>query len=377
MTARIFLQFLLLGCISFGGPTAHIAYFRKLFVDQRRWLSEEEFASQLALCQFLPGPASSQLGFAIALQRGGLPAAIAAFIGFTLPSFLLMYGLAVFTLNERSDCLSSLIAGMKLLAVVVVADALINMARQFCRGPLLGATAVGSALLLSVAMHPALQFVLMAMAGLMAYRYAGATGSSENVAALRFSGPGRGALMLFAVLLGVSLWNGSYVFSQFYLVGSLVFGGGHVALPLLQSFLAGALSDETFILGYAGAQAVPGPMFSLAAYLGASLLPASALYSALLACAGVFMPGFLLLLGLRSVWRQLAKRPRVVAAIAAVNAVAVGMLAAAWLNPLLLAAPRQLAALIFAPLLFFALRSGRVPLIMLIVITAMYSLIFL
>lgn len=373
MAARVFLQFLFLGCISFGGPSAHIAYFRQVFVDQRHWISEEEFARQLALCQFLPGPASSQLGFAIALRRGGLPAAIAAFIGFTLPSFVLMYSLAVFTLREHPEWLSSVIAGMKILALVVVADALINMARQFCRGAALAATAMASAVLMSLAMQPMLQVSVMALAGLLAYwRSAAAADANHAPPPLSIEARGYWALLLFVALLVLAL-IGSGVFSQFYLVGSLVFGGGHVALPLLQSFLGDAISGEQFIVGYAAAQAVPGPMFSLAAFLGASLQPENALPAALLACVGVFLPGFLLLLAVTGWWQQLAQRPPVMAAIAAVNAVVVGMLGAAWLNPLLLQAPGGWAALLLAVLLFGALRSQRVPLIILVIAALLYA----
>lgn len=371
MAARVFLQFLFLGCISFGGPSAHIAYFRQVFVDQRHWISEEEFARQLALCQFLPGPASSQLGFAIALRRGGLPAAIAAFIGFTLPSFVLMYSLAVFTLREHPEWLSSVIAGMKILALVVVADALINMARQFCRGAALAATAMASAVLMSLAMQPMLQVSVMALAGLLAY-WRSAADANHAPPPLSIEARGYWALLLFVALLVLAL-IGSGVFSQFYLVGSLVFGGGHVALPLLQSFLGDAISGEQFIVGYAAAQAVPGPMFSLAAFLGASLQPENALPAALLACAGVFLPGFLLLLAVSGWWQQLAQRPPVMAAIAAVNAVVVGMLGAAWLNPLLLQAPGGWAALLLAVLLFGALRSQRVPLIILVIAALLYA----
>ena len=373
MSARIFLHFLLLGCVSFGGPTAHIAYFRKVFVEQRQWLSDEDFARQLALCQFLPGPASSQLGFAIALQRGGIPAAFAAFIGFTLPSFLLMYGLAVFSLAQTPVWMQSLVAGMKLLALVVVADALINMARQFCSGPWLWATASLSALALLFTMHPALQLSLMLGAALVAY-FRSPKVECDPLPSAR---PARIPLLIFVVLLAVAALIPDAVFSEFYLVGSMVFGGGHVALPLLNAFVGDELSSEQFILGYAAAQVVPGPMFSMSAYLGAMLSPAQPLVGALAACTAIFLPGFLLVLGLSRAWHTLAARPRVRAAVAGVNAVAVGMLAAAWVDPLLLELPREAASIGMAIALFAALRSGKVPLLALIGVVVVYSLFFL
>lgn len=374
MAAQIFLHFLALGCVSFGGPTAHIAYFRKVFVEQRQWLSEEDFARQLALCQFLPGPASSQLGFAIALQRGGVVSACAAFLGFTLPSFLLMYALAVYSMADAPPWMQSLVAGMKLLAVVVVADALINMARQFCRGAMLWTLTLVSALALSLFMHPALQLSLMAFAALQAYVRAA---PDHRPVQLELGGRDRWVLTLFALLLAIALLSSQTLAAQFYMVGSTVFGGGHVALPLLSGFVAESMSRDQFILGYAAAQAVPGPMFSVAAYLGAVLSPAQALWGAGVACIAIFLPGFLLVLGLSNAWASLAARPRVRAVVAAVNAVAVGMLAAAWVKPLLLDAPRDDASIFVALLLFAALRSGRLPLLVLIAAVAAYALWFL
>ena len=361
--AAVFLRFLYLGCIAFGGPAAHIAYFRKVFVEQLGWLSDRQFAAQLALCQFLPGPASSQLGFAIAYSRGGLSAAVAAFLGFTLPSFLLMLGLALWAQTiPDSGWVTGTIEGMKLLAAVVVLDAVINMGRQFCRSRHQQGIALISLILLSLWMSPLLQLALMALAALLGY-----VGGSGSVRLSRQALMGsRRFLIAFAVLLFLALGLGTSVYARFYVVGSMVFGGGHVVLPLLESFLGSAIDSESFLLGYAAAQAVPGPMFSLVTYLGAVAVPATPVLAALLSTLAVFLPGFLLYLGLSGMWQQLAQQSRVMAAIAGVNAVAVGMLAAAWIDPVMSHAPQRLDALLVGLLLFVLLRTGRLPIIMLI-----------
>ena len=342
--AAVFWRFLYLGCIAFGGPAAHIAYFRKVFVERLGWLTDRQFAAQLALCQFLPGPASSQLGFAIAHLRGGLPCAMAAFVGFTLPSFLLMLSLALWAQHMPSrGWVTGTIEGMKLLAAVVVLDAVINMAGQFCRSRRQQGIALVSLVLLSLWMAPLLQLALMGLAALLGYAW------------------GSGA---------VELSLGSSLYAQFFLVGSLVFGGGHVVLPLLESFLGASIDSETFLLGYAAAQAVPGPMFSLSTYLGAMAVPTAPVLAALLCTLAVFLPGFLLYLGIGGIWQQLAQQARVMSAIAAVNAVAVGVLGAAGIDPVLSHAPRQLDAVFVGVLLFALLRSGRLPIIMLIAVAA-------
>ncbi|POP52233.1 chromate efflux transporter [Zhongshania marina] len=368
MVWRVFLQFLYLGCVSFGGPAAHIGYFRKVFVEQKSWLNEQEFAADLALCQFLPGPSSSQLGYAIACRRGGIPAGIAAFLGFTLPSFLLMYGLAVWQLNIAEGTLQfGIVSGLKLLAVAVVADAVWGMANQFCRQALTIILAVLSTAVLTWAMTPLWQFSLMALAAaVMAWR----AEPAQNLVGIKTDRTLLTCLTAFVLLFAVCLFFPTGIFAIFYQAGSLVFGGGHVVLPLLEPLVGEALSKDQFLLGYAAAQAVPGPMFSLSAYLGAAINPNAALSYALIATAAVFAPGFLLLSGFRGIWQQLSTRPRIVAAIAGVNAVAVGMLAAAWINPVASSAPHDWFALLLAVVGLIALRSKRVPIMAIIVVFA-------
>ncbi|MBW2940038.1 chromate efflux transporter [Zhongshania aquimaris] len=366
MVWRVFLQFLYLGCISFGGPAAHIGYFRTVFVERKAWLNEQEFAADLALCQFLPGPSSSQLGYAIACRRGGIAAGVAAFIGFTLPSFLLMVALAVWQLELVQGSLQyGVVSGLKLLAVVVVADAVWGMARQSCRSPLTIAVAVFSAVVLSLAMSPLWQISLMVIAAsLMAWRGL----PTRHSSLMKVDSIFVACMLVFLLLAAVcALFSGS-IFAIFYQAGSLVFGGGHVVLPLLEPLLNGDVSNDQFLLGYAAAQAVPGPMFSFAAYLGAVLHPDAPLYYALVATLAVFTPGFVLLTGIRGIWLQLSARPKVIAAIAGVNAVAVGMLAAAWINPVISSAPHDVIALGLAVVGYIAVRSKRVPILLLVVV---------
>ncbi len=366
---KLFLNYLWLGCCSFGGPAAHIGYFRRVFVEQKAWLNHDQFAANLALCQFLPGPTSSQLGFLIALQRGGIAAAVLAFLGFTLPSLILMYGLAV--AHSAPLLNSGLVSGMKLLAVAVVADAIWAMARQFCRRPATLALTVVSAFVLLAQTSPAAQITLLSAAALWGYLTTADIDPERKP--LVFSGRyyliAFFAGLLFCLILAV-LGVPSLI-AQFYWAGSLVFGGGHVVLPLLQSLVGQSLGNDQFLLGYAAAQALPGPMFSFSAYLGAALRPDAPLLWALAACAAIFLPGFLLLIGIAPLWSQLAIRPRMIAAIAAVNAVAVGMLVAAWVNPVLSAAPHDVFGLSIAVLGFIALRSGRVPVLGVIVLFAL------
>ncbi|MEQ9465557.1 MAG: chromate efflux transporter [Haliea sp.] len=341
---EVFWRFLLLGCVSFGGPAAHIAYFQQAFVQRLRWLDEAAYARLVALSQFLPGPGSSQVGFAIGYRRAGLPGALAAFLGFTLPSFLLMLGVAVWSAQAPdSGLLAGLVRGLKLLALVVVAEALRTMAGSFCRDLATASVAALTAVVLLLAASPWAQYAVLLLAALTGWFLlprpgAGALTRGSGGAGLRWlPATAFGLLFIGLPLLthGDPVWR---LFSQFYSSGSMVFGGGHVVLPLLQQQLGETVSADRFLLGYAAAQAVPGPMFSLAAFLGADLLPAAPVAGALLATAGIFLPGFLLVLALQSAWEALAARPRIVGLVAGVNAAVVGLLLAAWVNPVALAA---------------------------------------
>ena len=356
----IFRQFLLLGLISFGGPAAHVGYFHQRFVVQLQWLSEADFARLLALTQFLPGPASSQLGFAIGRVRGGVAGAFVAFVGFTLPSFLLMALLAMYAAALPEWLQGGVVTGLKWLAVVVVADAVWNMGARFCTAPLTRGLALGVALLL--VLWPALwgQVAALLLAAAVGWHWL----RPANVEPLQGKPVWRwlplGLLVLLALvavlpagrLLG--LWN------DFFTAGALVFGGGHVVLPLLQELVGPQMSPDSFLTGYAAAQAVPGPMFSLAAYLGAVLLPASPWWGALLATLAIFLPGFLLVLGMMEGWQWLSSRPALAGAVAGINAAVVGLLLAALYQPVFVSAVHDGWDLLVVVAGFVVLRSKTV-----------------
>ncbi len=361
---RVFREFFLLGWISFGGPAAHVGYFHRRFVATLGWLDEDEFARLLALTQFLPGPASSQLGFAIGRHRAGLAGAVAAFLGFTLPSFLLMVLVALFAAQWAGDGLDGVVRGLKWLAVVVVADAVWNMGRRFCPDALTRTLALATAVLLWWWPGIVTQLLTLLLAALI-----GAGWLKRTVETV----PESGAIRVRPLVLFLGFWllftlvGGLWLLRDFYSAGALVFGGGHVVLPLLQGFVGDRVGTDAFLTGYAAAQAVPGPMFSLAAYLGALLMPAAPWSGAALATVAIFLPGFLLVWALADAWRGLAGRPAMAGAIAGVNAVVVGLLLAALYDPVFRSAVAGGGDLAMVVMGFLLLRSGKVPLLWLVV----------
>lgn len=330
----IFKTFFWLGWISFGGPAAHIGYFRQTFVEKLKWIDDSEYAQIVALSQFLPGPGSSQVGFALGYKRGGLGGACMAFLGFTLPSVIIMLALAMVSSQITDTALfQNIVHGLKLLAVVVVADATWGMYKNFCQSKLTAGLCVATAIALLVAPSIATQMLVLVVAGLIGTQYL----KKESTAPAEPFKPTIAPLALFAVLLiGLPFVAHSLpmlgLFSDFFQAGSLVFGGGHVVLPLLQNIVGDQLSQDAFLTGYAAAQAVPGPMFTFATYIGYELSDAPIL-GALVATLGVFLPGFLLLLGVLKNWQALAGKPAVSGAINGVNASVVGLLLAALYQP--------------------------------------------
>jgi chromate transporter len=345
----VFCAFLRLGLTSFGGPVAHLAYFHREFVLQRKWLDEQRYADLLALCQFLPGPASSQLGYAIGLQRGGIFGGIAAWLGFTLPSALIMLACASGLGYMQGSLYERLLQGLLILAAAVVAHAVHGMARKLA--PDLPRALIAILATLVMYIHPQawLQVLLIAIGALLGrllLRPAGVLIEPGEASALsRQTSRYPLALPLYCLLLtGLPL---SLLLTDnpllrlteaFYRSGALVFGGGHVVLPLLQNAIVepGWMDESTFLAGYGAAQALPGPLFSFAAYLGASqsLLPGGA-WTGLLALVCIFLPGLLLLTGLLPHWERLRAIPGIQRALAGSNAVVVGLLLAALMNPVL------------------------------------------
>ena len=342
---QIFTIFLLLGLTSFGGPVAHIGYFHQEFVKRRKWLSEAQFSQLLALCQFIPGPASSQLGFAIGLSRAGGLGALAAFIGFTLPSVLVLVGFVSLLPILSEGIGQTLIHGLKIVAFVVVTDAVIGMAGKLCPDPMRKSIALISMIVLLLFPAAALQLVVIICAAFIGmYFCQGSILEQQKNASLDIKisvGIAKLCGFLFAILLLVAMLSPQqttvFVLASLYQAGALVFGGGHVVLPYLeQAFVGtGLLDKSTFLAGYGAVQAVPGPLFTFASYLSAAV-PTSlpVWYMVILGTIAVFLPGFLLLLAVLPVWQKVSGDHRAKSALAGINASVVGLLAAALYDPI-------------------------------------------
>ncbi|HAT1545355.1 chromate efflux transporter [Aeromonas hydrophila] len=379
---QVFIQFLWLGCVSFGGPAAHIGYFQRTFVERLGWLTQAEFAQLLALCQLLPGPASSQLGFAIGRQRAGLGGALAAFAGFTLPSFLLLLAAAI-GLGQLGNnvWLDAALHGLKLLALVVVADAVLTMSRQFCKTTRNQGIMVATAAALWWQPGLLTQLVMLAGAALLCARVGApqTPGPQPSPAqSISVHQPHWPTLLLFALLfVGLPLLGGpvGQLVADFYRAGSLVFGGGHVVLPLLAESVGHSLSQQQFLTGYSLAQLVPGPMFTLATYLGAQLLPASPVGGALLATLALFLPGFLLLWAMGPCWQSWLARPRLAGAVAGINAAVVGLLLAALYQPVWQSAVLAPTDLALAAIGFYLLRVLKLPILALATLLVVATLL--
>jgi chromate transporter len=340
--------FLRLGLTSFGGPVAHLGYFRTEFVERRRWMDERSYADLVALCQFLPGPASSQVGIAVGLARGGWWGSLAAWAGFTLPSALVLIGFAV-VLSQHGDWADGgVLHGLKVAAVAVVAQAVWGMSKSLCPDRPRAAVAVGAALVTLLVPSVFAQVGAIVVCGLIGWRLLHLPG--QQAVDHRSYGVSRRAgvtaLALFTLLLvGLPLLAAATAspvlttLDAFYRAGALVFGGGHVVLPLLQSAVVpgGAVSNAEFLAGYGAAQAVPGPLFTFAAYLGAVMRPEVAGVGGWvggLACLlAIFLPAWLLVVGALPFWDTLRQRPAVQSALAGVNAGVVGILLAALYDP--------------------------------------------
>jgi chromate transporter len=346
-TLEVLRCFAKLGISSFGGPIAHLGYFRGEFVVRRRWLDERAFADLVALCQFLPGPASSQVGFSIGLLRAGYPGALAAWAGFTLPSavLLVLFAYGAGTLTGPSG--AAFLHGLELAAVPIVAQAVYGMARTLTPDLARALIAVGAALIVVVSHSAITQIGAITLGAVLGVLLCRTTLPVPGDTLPGFKVSARGgylALATFALLLvALPILRASShspavaLFEAFYRCGALVFGGGHVVLPLLrEAFVApGWVTDDAFLAGYAAAQAVPGPLFSFAAYLGAVAHGSPhGVAGALLGLIGIFLPGMMLLIGTLPFWDSLRRRSRARAAMAGVNAAVVGLLAAALYDPL-------------------------------------------
>lgn len=342
---EVLLIFLRLGLTSFGGPIAHLSYFHDEFVRKRKWFDEHAYADLVALCQFLPGPASSQVGIAIGLSRAGLLGAIAAWIGFTLPSALLLIAFAFGVSALQGSTAGGWLHGLKIVAVAIVAQALWGMGVRLCpdrkRASIAALAAVGASLL-PTALGQVGVILLGAVLGLFFVR--GLPDLPHSPLKLRIGSFGGAVSLTLFVFLLIALpllvsstgFNELKLFDSFFRTGSLVFGGGHVVLPLLKAEVVnpGWVSADTFMAGYGAAQAVPGPLFSFSAYLGASarIVP-SGIEGALICITGAFLPSFLLIIGALPFWERLRKAKQMRYAMLGINAAVVGLLLAAFYNP--------------------------------------------
>lgn len=370
---RMFLVFLRLGCTSFGGPIAHIGYFRDEFVFKRRWLSEQAYAEVVALCQFLPGPASSQVGMALGLSRHGYSGALAAWAGFTLPSAIILILFALGLSSYNTQVPAGALHGLKVVAVAVVAQAVWGMARHLCTDiprVAIMVVATGAALLFPSALGQIGVIISAAIAGLILFK----PRSTTDHGPLPIRNSQRAGLLWLTLFVGLliglpmlaSLLQYQTIadVSAFFRSGALVFGGGHVVLPLLKAAVVppGWVSNDAFVAGYGAAQAVPGPLFTFAAFLGASMHVAPSGWAGGMICLlAIFLPSFLLVAAALPFWAQVRRSIRAQAALMAVNAAVVGLLSAAFYDPVWVSAIHSPQDFALAVVALVALMIGRVP----------------
>jgi len=369
--AEVFLAFLKLGLTSFGGPIAHLGYFRDELVTRRRWLDDNAYADLVALCQFLPGPASSQVGFALGMMRAGWLGGLAAFVAFTLPSALVLFVFAMTAASFAGPLGTGALNGLKIVAVAIIAQAVLGMARTLCPDRERAAIAVAAVVVLAFVSGPfgmVGAIGLGALAGLALGRGAGTGAVPQPVMPLS-RGIGLAALIAFVALLAIlpllagqgQTWA---VIDSFYRAGALVFGGGHVVLPLLQAETVqpGWVTPDAFLAGYGAAQAMPGPLFTFAAYLGAVLGPEpNGITGAALALGAVFLPGFLLLVGVLPFWDRFRAMTRIQSLMQGANAAVVGILGAALYSPVFTSAIGDMADLALALACFVLLVAWKTP----------------
>lgn len=371
---EVFSVFLGLGLTSFGGPVAHLGYFRSAFVERRKWLSDRAYADLVALCQFLPGPASSQVGMAIGLQRAGLPGLLAAWTAFTLPSAFALVAFAYGLEAIGADTGAGWIQGLKAAAVAVVAHAVLGMARALApdrERATIAVIAMIGAMLISSVVGQLLVIAFGALAGLVWLKPSMEKDADGSLVVPVGRGVAAGCLAVFLALLlalpmlaAVTGNPAIELADRFYRAGSLVFGGGHVVLPLLQAetVQTGLVDHDAFLAGYGAAQAVPGPLFTFAAYLGAvARTPPSGVAGAAIALLAIFLPSALLIVGGLPFWEDLRRLPVARRALMGVNAAVVGLLAAALYDPVFTQGIGSAYAMAIAAAAFVALAAWRAP----------------
>ncbi|MDT0629424.1 chromate efflux transporter [Alteromonas sp. W364] len=373
----IFVSFLTLGCVAFGGPVAHLAFFQQEFVEKRAWFSKDEYAEIVALCQFLPGPASSQVGISIGLLKGGYSGAVLAWFAFTLPSALLLFGVAMALVYGSEQIPKLVLLSLKAVTVAVVVNAVWGMASSICHDAgrkTIAVIAACAVLWFEYSATPIILIVLSGVFGAIVYQREcvpkttmvqfGASRKTGFIFLLTFV-----LLLVFLPILATMFSHTELtLFSSFFQVGSLVFGGGHVVLPMLEAEVLDKawMSRETFLVGYGATQAVPGPLFTFATFIGAvSPLGISALTGALIATIGIFLPSFLLVFGVMPLWQSTRTKSVFRGALAAINASVVGLLLAALYRPVFTAgvqdADNPVLQLIIVLVAWLALAVWKLP----------------
>ncbi len=381
--ANVFLTFLRLGLTSFGGPIAHIGYFRHEFVVRRKWLDERAYADLVALCQFLPGPASSQVGIGVGLSRAGLPGAVAAWVGFTLPSALalILFGYGVLQFGDTVG--TGALHGLKVVAVAVVAQAVWGMARSLCPDAQRATLAVLATITVLAVSSPFVQIGVIFIGGLIGWAFLRSDTPIDHVdigVQVKRSVAIAALTTFFVALIGLPILAAAYptqtlaLVDSFYRSGSLVFGGGHVVMPLLQAEVVspGWVSNDAFLAGYGAAQAVPGPLFTFAAYLGTVMTDEpNGVAGGLICLLAIFASSFLLVIGALPFWDSLRRVSAIQNALLGINAVVVGLLLAAlydpvWTSAILSPADFSLALAAFTLLVFW-----KTPAWLVVILTAL------
>jgi chromate transporter len=378
---EVLLVFLRLGLTSFGGPIAHFGYYREEIIERRRWLDDAAYTDLVALCQFLPGPASSQVAFSLGLIRAGYSGGLAALVGFTLPSAMLMTAFALGIAAFNSPIGEGFLHGLKLVAVAVVAQAIWGMARTLCPDRVRASIAATAVVILIISSSSIAQIGTIAMGAVVGWwlcKIASLpSANSIHVPVSRRVGVvALGMFLLLLVFLPLTreLSPGLRLFDAFYRSGALVFGGGHVVLPLLSNaFVApGWVSQESFLAGYGAAQAVPGPLFSFAAFLGAVVrFSPHGIAGAALGFFGIFLPGVLVLVGTLPFWDTFRQQPSAQAMMRGVNAAVVGLLGAALYDPLWTSSVKSSADFAVALVGFVLLIVWRTPPLIVVVLGAL------
>jgi chromate transporter len=382
--------FLKLGCTAFGGPVAHLGFFRQEFVEKRRWIDDAQYADLVALCQFLPGPASSQVALSLGLKRAGYFGAVCAWLGFTLPSAILMLAFAYGVQQVNGFSQSGWLQGLKIAAVAVVAQALWQMAKRLCPDLPRAIIACAAAMALLIAPTAWMQLVVIAggalAGGCLKQKYLLVTEAAyRSPMHRRFAGlnwlAAFFALLLLLPLMS-RLWPQGWlqIIDGFYRAGSLVFGGGHTVLPLLEQSTVGRgwLDHDIFLAGYGAAQALPGPLFAFAAYLGATIsVGPQGIIGGLLALLAIYLPSALLIFGVLPQWERLRQIPLAQAMLAGTNAAVVGLLGAVFYSPICTSGITDSKRLVIALVAFISLMFWKMPPWLIVIFCALAGKLFL